>query len=107
MAEGTINVGQPVFRVATITSGIASIGASADYQYVTGSTFSYSGYTPVAIVGYGVENGNYGGCNEFCDVQGVKMWNESNGIKYGAYVHNYKTSTISIKMQFKVLYVKV
>ena len=109
MAEETINVGQPVFRVATITSGISSIGAGADQQYVTGSTFSYPGYTPVAIVGYDIQNGNYGSCNEFCDVQGVKMAAETDGsgIKYGMYIHNYKTSTISIKKQFKVLYVKV
>jgi hypothetical protein len=74
MAEGTIDNELSLFRVATITSGIASVAAGADWDYVTGSYFSYPGYTPVAIVGHGVQNGNYNACNEFCDVQGVKMY---------------------------------
>lgn len=107
MAEGTANVIQPVFRVATITSGVASVAANADWDYTTGDYFSYPGYTPVAIVGHGVQNGNYNACNEFCDVQSVKMYQyDSNGIKCAAKVHNYKSSTISVKMQFKVLYVR-
>lgn len=108
MAEGTIDNNElSLFRVATITSGIASVAADADWDYLTGSYLSYSGYTPVAIVGHGVLNGNYNNCNEFCDIQSVKMFQQdSNGIKCAAKVHNYKSSTISVKIQFKVLYVR-
>ena len=107
MAEGTIDDNNRLFRVATITSGIASVAAGADWDYVTGDYFSYPGYTPVAIVGHGVLNGNYNACNEFCDAQSVKMYQyDSNGIKCAAKVHNYKTSTISVRMRFKVLYVR-
>lgn len=100
-SEGT------ALSVSTVTAdniSIAAAGSAGNYQYTDGSvSCARSGYTPLGIVGFQINNATSSGTGSPAPFLAIS---DISGTTLSYRLTNYRTAAIKVKVIFSVLYKK-